>query len=134
MSIDDYSGAAVLWRGTEGIGLNESDSEEGVASFLRRNPGLSAIAVSSSGEVVGAILCGHDGRRGYLHHLAVAPGHRNHGIASRLIAWCFERLAAERIQKCNVFLFDDNQDGARFWQHNGWGSRRDLHVFQKKVG
>jgi ribosomal protein S18 acetylase RimI-like enzyme len=85
MTIGDYPSAVELWRHTEGIGLNESDTEDGVRSFLIRNPGMSAIARSSSGDLVGVVLCGHDGRRGYLHHLAVRDSERNQGIASQLI-------------------------------------------------
>ena len=116
LTIDDYPAVMGLWQRTEGVGLTESDSEEGIGSFLRRNPAMSAIALSSSGGLAGALLCGHDGRRGYLHHLAVAPPYRGQGIASRLIAWCFERLAVERILKCNVFLLDSNEGGGSFWQ------------------
>jgi putative acetyltransferase len=133
MTVDDYPAVTELWRQTEGIGLNESDSEDAVGLFLRRNPGMSAIAVSSSNELLGAVLCGHDGRRGYLHHLAVAPSHRKQGIASHLIAWCFGHLATEMIPKCNVFLLNSNESGASFWQHNGWSPRHDLRVFQKEV-
>jgi putative acetyltransferase len=133
MTIDDYPFVLELWRQTEGVGLNESDSEEAIGLFLRRNPGMSAVVGLSSGELLGAVLCGHDGRRGYLHHLAVAPSYRRQGIASRLIAWCFERLAFERIQKCNVFLLAGNELGASFWQHNGWSPRHDFRVFQKAI-
>jgi putative acetyltransferase len=134
MTIDDYPAVVGLWQRTEGVGLTESDSEEGIASFLRRNPAMSAIALSSSGGLLGALLCGHDGRRGYLHHLAVPLSYRGRGIASRLIAWCFKRLAIEGIPKCNVFLLSDNEPGALFWQHNGWTPRPDLRVFQKAIG
>jgi putative acetyltransferase len=133
MSIDDYAAVADLWRSTEGIGMSDSDTEVGVRSFLVRNPDMSAVAVSPPGEIVGAVLCGHDGRRGYMHHLAIVASHRKRGIAARLIAWCHERLAVERIQKCNVFLFSDNADGASFWRHNDWVARDDLRVFQKMI-
>lgn len=134
LSIADYAAAIELWRKTEGIGLNDADTEAGVRAFLERNPGMSAVAVAESGALVGAVLCGHDGRRGYLHHLAVDRAHRNQGIAARLVARCLERLAAERILKCNVFLYSDNRAGAAFWQHMGFLPRSDLRVFQKVIG
>jgi len=131
MSADDYASVAELWRRTEGIGLNESDTEQAIIAYLSRNPGMSAVGQLQDGEVVGAILCGHDGRRGYLHHLAVDSAHRHQGIAARLLEWCFERLGEAGVPKCNIFLFRDNQLGASFWSHNGWSSRSDLVVFQK---
>lgn len=133
MTLEDCPQVLALWRQSEGIGLNDSDSAPAIANFFARNPDLSPVALSPGGEVVGAVLCGHDGRRGYLHHLAVAEEHRNQGIASELIDWCFDRLFALGIQKCNVFLFKDNAAGARFWQHVGWNARDDLRVFQRVV-
>ena len=133
LTIEDYPSVAALWRQTEGLGLTESDSEEAISLYLQRNPGISAVAVSPTGELLGAVLCGHDGRRGYLHHLAVAPPYRKQGIASRLINWCFERLAIEGIQKCNVFLLSGNESGAAFWEHTGWSRRDDFRVFQKTI-
>ena len=134
MSFGDYPDVLALWRDTEGIGLGESDGAPSIANFFARNPDLSPVAVTEEGLIVGAVLCGHDGRRGYLHHLAVDEEYRHQGIASTLIDWCFERLAGLGILKCNVFLFRDNEDGARFWEHNGWSARNDLRVFQRVVG
>ena len=92
MTIDDYPEVMSLWRQTEGVGLTESDSEEGIDAFLRRNPGMSAVAVAISGELLGAVLCGHDGRRGYLHHLAVVPSAENRGWRPNLSPGASEAL------------------------------------------
>ena len=131
MIADDYPAVAELWHRTEGIGLNESDTKDAIAVYLQRNPGMSAVGQSEGGIVLGAVLCGHDGRRGYLHHLAVDPAHRHQGIAKRLLKWSFERLREASVPKCNIFLFSDNESGAAFWNGNGWSSRPDLVVFQK---
>jgi len=133
MTPDDYPAVMDLWMRTEGVGLSESDSEEAIGSYLRRNPGMSAVVKSPSGEVVGAVLCGHDGRRGYLHHLAVAPRWRNRGIAAALIARSLKCLAHEGIRKCSVFVLGGNAGGASFWKHNGWPLRADLQILQKPV-
>jgi putative acetyltransferase len=133
MGAADYAAAFALWRATEGIGLSESDSEPAVAAFLRRNPGMSSVAVGEAGELLGAVLCGTDGRRGYLHHLAVPPRERGRGIGARLVSRCFEQLAAAGIPKCNVFLYTENHAGASFWEHNGWRARADLRVMQKPI-
>src|SRR2546425_562315 len=132
MSIEDFDEVYRLWQNTEGIGLNESDSRPNVASFLVRSPGMSFVARNDK-ELIGAVLCGHDGRRGYLHHLAVAKGHRKGGIGTRLLEACLSELAAAGILKCNIFVFDDNTDGESFWEHHGWTKRNDLRLMQKAI-
>jgi putative acetyltransferase len=133
MTIHDYPVVLSLWQRTEGLGLSQSDTKDAIAVFLKRNPGASAVATLKSGEVVGAVLCGHDGRRGYLHHLAVEAKFRRQGAGSLLLRWCFGHLAAEKIDKCNVFLFGDSEAAVSFWKHKGWGGRDDMQVFQKMV-
>jgi putative acetyltransferase len=114
----------------EGIGLNESDERPAMAHFVRRNRGFSLVA-TSRGAVVGAVLCGHDGRRGYLHHLAVRPDWRRHGLGRKMVESCLRRLAAAGVQKCNIFLFADNARGEAFWRRIGWSARCDLKVLQR---
>jgi putative acetyltransferase len=132
MTPGDHPEVLALWRRSPGVGLNESDGPEAVAAFLARNPGMSVVA-TAGGAIVGAVLCGTDGRRGYLHHLAVADAQRGRGIARRIVARCLEQLAALGIPKCNVFLFSDHDAGASFWRHNGWSLREDLRVYQRPV-
>ena len=128
----DYPAACRLWQGMPGIGLNESDSEEAVARFLERNPGASFVAFEPSGALVGAVLCGHDGRRGYLHHLAVDHAHRGRGLGRALVDHCFARLAAEGIPRCNIFVYDENAEGTRFWLSTGW-AEATWKTLQKRV-
>ena len=132
MTIADYEMVLRLWQQTEGVGLNESDTRENIASFLERNLGLSRVALDGT-NIVGAVLCGHDGRRGYLHHLAVAKTHRKLGLGRALVEACLAHLMRLNLSKCNIFLFADNTDGEAFWKHNGWASRPDLLVMQKAV-
>jgi N-acetylglutamate synthase len=134
MSLADFPEVLALWRRTESIGLGESDAAPRVAEFFERNPDLSPVALRADGLVVGAVLCGHDGRRGFLYHLAVDVAYRERGIARRLVDFCLARLAERGILKCNIFLFRDNERGAEFWDHNGWSVRDDLRVFQRGLG
>jgi N-acetylglutamate synthase len=132
MTVADYEPVRLLWEQTEGVSLNESDEPAALAFFLMRNPSLSAVARDTTGRVVGAVLCGHDGRRGYLHHLAVASECRRRGIARQMIAHCFAGLARAGIPKCNLFLLHTNDEGREFWRHNGW-VEPNWGVMQKRV-
>jgi N-acetylglutamate synthase len=131
LAISDYDAVYALWQKTEGMGLGDSDSREAIAAFLDRNCGLSAVACFADGQLVGAVLCGHDGRRGYLHHLAVARSHRNQGIGRALVDGCLTKLAALKIQKANLFLFANNAEGRTFWLKQGWSAREDIVLVQK---
>jgi putative acetyltransferase len=122
-----------LWRSCEGIGLNESDTREAIAAYLVRNPGLSLVATDADGVIVGAVLGGHDGRRGYLHHLAVASAHRGCGLGRALVDKTLTRLSQLGIQKCNIFLYANNAAGRAFWLREGWSLREDLVVVQKVI-
>jgi putative acetyltransferase len=133
MSILDYPSVMALWQRTPGIHLNAEDEEPAIAAFLERNRGLSAVAVEPDFMIVGAVLCGHDGRRGYLHHLAVDAEHQRQGVATRLVSFCLKGLAGVGIHKCNAFLLEDNPVGENFWIQNDWVQRPDLRVFQKRI-
>ena len=130
----DYDGAVALWRSCPGIGLNESDTRPAIAAYLARNPGLSLVATDATGTIVGAVLCGHDGRRAYLHHLAVASAHRRRGLGRRLVGTALDRLRTAGIPKCNLFLYATNTAGRAFWERCGWSARADLVLIQRALG
>jgi ribosomal protein S18 acetylase RimI-like enzyme len=134
MRIEDFQEAASLWKKSEGVGLSESDSRESVAIFLRRNPGLSFVARDERGELIGAVLCGHDGRRGCLYHLAVAENHRRQGIGTALIEACIAQLRVEGIHRCNIFVYASNAAGKAFWLRHGWKDRDELRMMQRSTG
>lgn len=129
---EDYDEVMQLWRVTRGVGLNESDTRKRIAAYLARNAGLSLVA-RVHGAVVGAVLCGHDGRRGYLHHLAVAHEHRRRGLGGKLVRTCLAQLRRCGILKCNIFLYADNADGELFWQRLGFTIRPDIRLYQRPL-
>ena len=131
--VEDYKEVISLWRNVEGIGLHEDcDSRERVAMYLGRNPGLSFVA-KADGKVVGAVLCGHDSRRGYLQHLAVAKDYRREGVGRGLVERVTERLRMLGIRKCHIFVFADNVDGYKFWESIGWCEQTDLKVASRDI-
>ncbi len=132
MAADDYDGVLALWRRTPGVGLGVGDEREAVVASLERNPGLSLVAVRGE-TLVGAVLCGHDGRRGSINHLAVVPQERGHGVGRDLVDRCLEGLRAAGIGKCNIVVFGDNAEGQAFWRATGWTARDDLQVMQRSI-
>ena len=113
MAIQDYDQVLALWRASEGAGLSDADSEESIAHYLDRNPGLSFVARDGE-HLVGAVLCGHDGRRGYVHHLAVSKSHRRQGLGRALVKRCLFALRRAGIDKCHIFVFGDDADAIAF--------------------
>lgn len=126
MSIADYENVYDLWLRTPGMGLNTTDdSREGIARYLQRNPNTCFVAEDGD-RVVGVILSGHDGRRGFIHHTAVLSAYRNRGIGRALVDRALAALEAEGIHKVALVVFERNEDGNAFWEKLGFTVREDL--------
>jgi ribosomal protein S18 acetylase RimI-like enzyme len=131
MTIKDYDEVFSLWKNTEGMGLHDDvDSKKGIARYLRHNPGMSFVA-RENGRLVGTVLCGNDGRRGYLFHLAVDKAYRKKGIGKALVQKALLELASIGITKCLIFVFAKNRTGKNFWKHLGWTHRPDILMMVK---
>lgn len=129
MTLEDYQGVKALWLSIEGFAIRSiDDSYEGVERFLRRNPTTSVVAVDN-GEIVGAILCGHDGRRGCLYHVCVREDHRMQGIGKAMVVFCMKALQQEEINKVSLIAFTVNDVGNKFWRRIGWTKREDLNYY-----
>jgi ribosomal protein S18 acetylase RimI-like enzyme len=124
----DHAAARALWLATPGVGLSAADELAPVTRFLRRNPGLSFVAVAG-GQVVGTVLCGHDGRRGLIHHLVTAPDQRRRGLGRALLRAGLQALATEGIDKCHLLVFRDNADGLAFWRAVAATERHEMALF-----
>lgn len=132
MTIDDYKQAYALWIEC-GNGLNDKDdSREGIEKYLKRNPATSYVAVCE-GEVVGVILCGHDGRRGIIQHACVSPKHRREGIGGKLVDLALAALKEEGINKVLLVAFKKNAGGNAFWESQGFTLREDLNYRNKAL-
>jgi ribosomal protein S18 acetylase RimI-like enzyme len=123
---EDIPAALALWQGLPGIGLRDADNPASLAKYLRRNPGCSFVALNDAGELVGVSLAGHDGRRGYLHHVAVVEACRKRGLGRELFERCASALKAEGIEKLNFWVKADNVTGLAFWKRLGGRERADL--------
>ena len=126
MTPADYDGVYQLWISTPGMGLNSTDdSREGIEKYLKRNPTTSFVA-ECDGVIVGVIMAGHDGRRGYIYHTAVLPDYRNQGLAKKLVDCAMSALEEEGIHKAALVAFRTNEIGNGFWEHIGFTEREDL--------
>jgi ribosomal protein S18 acetylase RimI-like enzyme len=131
-TIRHYDDVYDLWARSPGVGLSDADTRDYIASYLKRNPSMSFVALSTS-KVIGAILGGHDGRRGYIHHLAVDEPYRRQGIGKQLVENCLEALEREGIQKCHLFIFHENEGGIAFWEAGSWTMRKDIMVMSRHL-
>ena len=125
MTVEDFDRVIALMRQTPGVTVRDADSSEMVACYLNRNPGLSFVAERAD-KLVGCVMAGHDGRRGYLQHLIVAPAHRNGGLARRLVNASLDRLQAEGISKSHIDVLTTNEAAMAFWEKIGWRRRTDI--------
>jgi len=124
---DDYDAVVALWRASDGVTMRDVDQREPLSAYLVHHRGLSFVAVEN-GVIIGSTLCGTDGRRGYLQHVAVAKSHRRRGIASALVERSVNALAERGIDKCHLMVLADNVDAQAFWTRIGWKERSEIRL------
>jgi ribosomal protein S18 acetylase RimI-like enzyme len=132
MNVSDYDRILAFWMRTPGLGLSDADSRYGIRVFLERNPGTSFICEEGE-QLVGTILCGHDGRRGYIYHLAVDEAYRKRGIGRQLTQQSLVALHRIGIAKCHLFVYRDNREAELFYDRMEWQKRTTLDIFSKDV-
>lgn len=133
MTIDDYDDVYALWINTDNMGLRSlDDSKEGIDCFLKRNPHTNFIAVMNN-KIIGVILCGNDGRRGYIYHTAVHKNFRNQGIATQLINAAVKALQKENITMVCLNVVKTNEQGKNFWINHGWKEKEFLGFYSKSI-
>ncbi len=129
MKKTDYDGVHDLWLSIKGFSIRSiDDSREGVEKFLDRNPDTSIVA-EENGEIIGAILCGHDGRRATFYHVCVREDRRKQGIGKSMVVMAMNALKKERINKVALIAFTKNDVGNAFWKSIGWKQRTDLNYY-----
>jgi ribosomal protein S18 acetylase RimI-like enzyme len=132
MTINDYEELLRLWENTPGIGVSEADSRENIERFLNRNSCFNMVCQIDN-RIVATVLCGYDGRRGYIYHVAVDNKYRLRGIGLALVDEVLKRLRTEGVDKCHLFVFSDNYPAQDFWSNTGWEQRDDLLIYSRKL-
>lgn len=130
MNSQDYDEVYTLWTTMDGVGLSSADEPEAIGRYLVRNPGLSFVAHEGL-LLVGTILGGHDGRRGFIHHLAIRLSHRRLGIGRQLAILCLKGLRTEHIEKCHLFVYQSNREAIAFWKNSGFTRRSELAMMSQ---
>jgi len=132
MNMRDYGEALALWEATENVRISPADERDNVAAYLAKSPEQSFVC-RCGGELVGTVLCANDGRRAYIHHLAVKPQHRRQGIAHKLVDLALMAQEGYGIGKCHILVFTDNDTGIAFWESEGFDKRDDIYIMSKNV-
>lgn len=130
MKIEDYDEIFSMWQITSKRALCEADSRENIERYLLRNRGMSLVALEN-GRIIGTVLAGHDGRRGFIHHMAVLPEYRRKHIGNALATEAIKKIAEDGIDKTHIFCYQDNLTGQGFWTSLGFKKRGDLFVYSK---
>ncbi len=133
MTPADIPEALAIWQETPGVSLSVGDSPEALTAYLQRNDGCSFVARVDE-DLVGVVLAGHDGRRGYLHHVTVVSAYRRQGIARAMVERCLEELRRQGITRVHLFVAANNHEGQKFWKQIGWRERSDLNLMSITLG
>lgn len=128
MHINDYDQCVALWQSADGVSLRGADSRAGIEKYLLRNPDLSFV-VEDQGSIIGTVMAGHDGKRGYVQHLAVASAHQRKGIGTELVKRCLAALAQQGILKSHINILVGNDNAKAFWLALGWYQRTDIDMY-----
>lgn len=128
MTKGDYDEVYAMWQTTSKRAISNADSREQIERYLDRNDGMSQVAVID-GKIVGTVLAGHDGRCGFIHHMAVLPQYRRRKIGHSLAQTALEKITAEGIDKTHIFCYQNNETGQDFWTDFGFEKRDDVFVY-----
>ncbi|MGR2952382.1 GNAT family N-acetyltransferase [Vibrio vulnificus] len=128
MDIADYDDVIKLWGQTEGMSLRDADSKESINNYLIRNPNLSFVAMSAN-KIVGAVLVGTDGRRGYLQHLVVSSSFRGKNLGRELVSQAISALANVGVPKTHLFVYNENVNAQQFYEKLGWFPRDEVRMY-----
>ncbi|MCH5298855.1 MAG: GNAT family N-acetyltransferase [Ruminococcus sp.] len=131
MTIEDYDEVYAMWQITTKRALSPADSRDSLARYLGRNPEMSQVALAD-GKIVGTVLAGHDGRIGFIHHMAVLPEYRRHHIGKQLATKALEKIFEDGIDKTQIYCYIDNETGQNFWKSLGF-ERTDNVLFELKT-
>ena len=125
-SIDSYNQVHKLWRKV-GISVGSSDSKEELEKMLKRNPNLFLIGKRND-KVIAVVMGGFDGRRGYVHHLAIDSNYRKKGYGRMMMDKIHNIFLQMGVHKVHLFIEKTNIEVVSFYESMGWEKRDDLII------
>lgn len=128
MTIEDYEEVYNMWQITTKRALSKADEKPQMERYLKHNAGMSQVALID-GKIVGTVLAGHDGRRGFIHHMAVMPDYRRRRIGHALAETAIKKIGEQGIDKTHIFCYRNNETGQSFWRDFGFEKRDDVFVY-----
>ncbi len=117
-----------LWRDIPGIGISSSDDTPALEIFLDRNPTTSFVLVAGD-QIIGTVLGGYDGRRGYIYHLAIAAAFRRQNLGKQLLDRALSELRKLGASKIHLLVYADNHGAIAFYEKLNWQKRDDVFIF-----
>jgi N-acetylglutamate synthase len=129
----DHEEAYRIWKSSPGVNLTLADTKPYIKFYMKRNPGLSFVAVNNTGKVIGTVLAGYDGRRGYIYHVSVIKSWRKKGVGADLMKKCIAGLKKAGMERCSILVDTKNAKAKKFWEKQGWYYRKDLVMMQKNI-
>lgn len=134
MTKEDCSEVLNFLTAVSGVRLHQTgeDTVDGLCTYLDRNPGFSFVA-ELDGQIIGTIWCGHDGRRGLIHHLAVGLPYRRQGIGKKLLRLAATQLRDSHIKKSFLFVLKENDIGEAFYRSLFWKEEDGVKIFAKVI-
>lgn len=129
MNSRDHGELVRLWSSFPGNAITGADSPKEFEAFLAKN-GSFCFTACEDDEVVGSVMAGSDGRRGYVYHLAVRADHQRKGFGGALMRRVEDALLKSGLEKIHLFIFSDNPAIA-FYEKSGWHVRNDITVMSR---
>ncbi len=133
MKISDYEQVYKIWKSSSGVNLGLSDTKPYIKAYLKKNKGLSYVALNEKDKIIGTVLAGLDRRRAYIYHVTVDKKYRSKGIGHELMKKCEASLKKLGLERCTIFVDTKNPRAKKFWEKEGWYYRRDLVMMQKNI-
>ena len=132
MRIEDFDEIYKLWSSIQGLNLNKADEKESVSAYLLHNPNQSYVCKLSN-KIIGTIMCGNDGRRAFIYHLAVLPEYQRKGIATELVRLAIDMQKQVGIDKCAISILNENVYGKNFWSNLGFSKVQEAETMAKNI-
>jgi ribosomal protein S18 acetylase RimI-like enzyme len=133
LTLQDYDRWMAVWQ-KAGLSTVRPEGRDSRAAFARQLAGgtHTVMGLRVDGELVGAVLATHDGRKGWINRLAVLPEHRRKGHAGRLVAAAEQVLREQGMTVIAALIEPENEESLVLFQELGYVEHPGLHYVSKR--